>query len=156
MRHRVHLEVSADYHQFYVWDPVASEQKAPEDWSDEDVQVRAKVTDHVFVLCPARNTTVPFTLEIHESEPEFQAAEWDHIVHASIKVPSGRVEVHECTGGSHAELSVAPGIFRLRALYKALDSITEDQLGGRDSYVIALWPGEYTPLRVLKSHSKDA
>jgi len=156
MRHRVHLQIFADYHQFYIWDPVASEQHAPEDWSDDDVEARAKVTDHVFVLCPARNTTVPLTLEIHDGEPDFQMAEWDHIVEASIEIPSGRIEVHECTGGSHADLSVEPGTYRVRAHYKSLDSITEDQLDGKDSYMVALWAGDNTPFRVVKPHPKTA
>lgn len=125
MIHRINLRVYADYYQFYIWDPEASNQIAPEDWTDEDVKNRAKFTDHVFVLSPVRNAEVPFTIEIHESEPSFDIDEWDHIVEACLKIPSGRLEVHECTGGSHAEISLLPGTYRIRAHYKALDSISE-------------------------------
>ena len=99
---------------------------------------------------------MPFTLEIHDGDPGFQMAEWDHIVEASIRIPSGRVEVHECTGGSHANLSVEFGTYRIRAHYKSLDSIAEDQLDGKDSYMVSLWLGDETPFRVVKSHPKTA
>ncbi len=156
MIHRVHLQIFADYRQFYIWDPEASGQMAPEDWTDGDVQARAKVTDHVFVVCPLRNMEIPFTLEIHEAEPRFHMAEWNHIVEASIEIPSGRIEVHECTGGSHAELSVELGTYRVRALYKGLGTITEDGLDGNDSYTLTMWRDVPQNFRVLKSYEEVA
>lgn len=152
MIHRIKLKIFADYNQFYIWDPKASGKVAPEDWTDQDVKNRAKVTDHVFVLSPARNAVVPFTLEIHTSEPKFSKSEWDHIVEASIKIPSGRLEVHECTGGSHAEISLEPGTYGIRAHYQALDSISEDGLEGKDFYFAALWKDRIRPFRLIKQH----
>ena len=156
MIHRLNFSIFADYNQFYVWDPKASEQLAPVDWTDDDVRVRAKVADHVFVVAPIRNMTVPFTLEVHETEPRFHVAEWDHIVEASIEVPSGRIEVHECTGGSHGEVSVAPGTYGVRALYKGLGTISGDGLEGDDFYLVTIWPDHTKVLRVVKEYNDDA
>ncbi len=156
MIHRLHFRVFADYHQFYIWDPQASDQGAPEDWSEDDVRDRAKVTEHVFVVSPIRNMEVPFTLEVHETEPSFHMEEWDHIVEASIDVPSGRVEVHECTGGSHGEVSVAPGIYCIRALYKGLRTISDDGLDGNDSYLVTMWRDGDRDFRVLKQYNEEA
>ncbi|MGO4812145.1 competence protein ComJ [Cupriavidus sp. 2MCAB6] len=62
------FDVFADYHQFYVQDRGINPE-APTDWTDEDVERRAKVADNVVVICPLRNMTVPVTLELHEAEP---------------------------------------------------------------------------------------
>ena len=125
---------------------------APEDWNDDDVRARAKVTEHVFVVCPVRNMDVPVTLEIHDSEPPLNTAEWDHVVLASIRVPSGKLEVHECTGSSQAVLSVEPGTYRIRAHYKGLESLSENGLKGCDAYKIVVWRDIATPLTVIKNH----
>jgi hypothetical protein len=45
------VEVFADYHQFYVWDGGVGA-SAPEDWSEEDLANRAKMGEHVLVVCP--------------------------------------------------------------------------------------------------------
>lgn len=152
MEQSVSLKVFADYNQFYIWDREASDQMAPEDWTDEDVEARAKATPHVFVLSPVRNVEVPFVLEIHDSEPQFMSAEWDHIVEASIEIPSGQLEVHECTGGSLCEFRIDPGTYRVRALYKNLDSLSDDGLEGNDSYKATLWKAGKQEFRVLKAH----
>jgi hypothetical protein len=53
-----HLEVFADYHQFYVWDAGVGP-SAPEDYTDDDVRRRVKVAPNVVVVQPVRNMTVP-------------------------------------------------------------------------------------------------
>lgn len=156
MIHRLHLKIFADYYQFYVWDPIASGQTAPDDWNEQDVKNRAKVTEHVFVVSPIRNLEVPFSLEIYQADPKFHLNEWDHVVEASVNISSGRIEVHECTGGSHAELSIEPGIYGVRALYKGLSTITEDGLDGKDSYKLTMWKDGIQDFRIVKSFDKNA
>ena len=156
MIHRIHLRILADYHQFYVWDPQASERMAPDTWSDENMADRMNATDHVFVVSPIRNMEVPFTLEVHERNPTFHMAEWNHIVEAPIDVPSGKIEVHECTGGPHAKISVEPGKYQIRALYKGLDTISEDQTKGKDSYLLTIWRDDSAKFKVLKRYSQKA
>ena len=150
---RANLKIFADYNQFYIWDPVASDQNAPEDWTDEDVEVKAKANQYVFVMCPERNTEVPVTIEIHESDPGFSISAWDHIVESSIDIPNGVIEVHECTGGSCIEGYVEAGTYKIRALYRGLDTLSEDQLDGDDYYKVCLWKGERIQTRVIKSHN---
>ena len=58
MMQRQSFDVSADYHQFYLWDRGMTPE-APTDYSEEDVRRRIKVGPHVVVIQPARNTTVP-------------------------------------------------------------------------------------------------
>ena len=93
---------------------------------------------------------MPVELEVLASEPELQSDRWDHIAECSLELPSGQLELHECTGGSRGVLSVVPGSYRVRAYFGRLDSLSEDGLSGEDHYRVALWPGPSSPLRVLK------
>jgi hypothetical protein len=142
-------ELFADYFQFYVWDKGALPD-APTDWTEEDVVNRLKAAPNVVVVCPVRNMTVPVELEVLASEPELRSDPWDHIAECSLELPSGQLELHECTGGSAGVLSVVPGSYRVRAYFGGLDSLSEDGLSGDDHYRVTLWPAPRAPLRVVK------
>jgi hypothetical protein len=94
--------------------------------------------------------TVPVEVEIHHSEPPFRADAWDHIVECSLDLPSGQLEVHECTSGPVASFKVAPGTYRVRAFYGELASLSADGLEGKDHYRVVLWPAPSGQLLVLK------
>lgn len=146
------FEVFADYHQFYLWDRDV-EPMAPVDYDDVDVQRRLKVGPNVVIVQPLRNTTVPVTLEIHEAEPEFDPHKWDHIVEGSLQLPTGNLQVHECTGGPVADVSLAPGSYRVRAFFGGLCSV--DGLDGDDHYKVVVWPSIESDVRVIKEWRED-
>src|SRR5689334_1399186 len=148
MQH-VELEVSIDYHQFYLMDAVA-EPDAPEDWSNTDVSNRAKVATNIIVVCPVRDFTVLVTVEVHDAEPEVDLEEWQHVVECSIALPSGKCSIEECTGDLQYILNVTPGTYRALLLFAGLDTLSEDEFEGDDHYTILLWQAEPCPLRVLK------
>lgn len=148
------LEVFADYHQFYVWDG-GKDPQAPEDWSDEDVANRAKVAEHVFVVCPVRNMTVPVRVSFLNAEPALELECYDHVVQASVAVPTGQLQVCECTGGEVLAWKVEPGTYRVLALFSGLDTLSPDGLEGQDRYHVMLWPGAAVPLKVLKQWSEE-
>ncbi len=149
-RHRFPLRVFADYHQFYVWDPALSQRSAPEDWSDADIANRAKVARGVVVICPVRNKEVPVDVEIWDAEPAVDLEAWQHAVLAPLAT-MGEIELHECTGGVLANTQVAPGDYSVRALYRGLDSLSEDGLDGNDYYLIQIWKSAPHDLRVLRN-----
>ncbi len=139
----------ADYHQFYLWDPGA-EPRAPEDYTDEDVRRLVKVGPNVVVIQPVRNMTVAVELELCDRDPGFNASQWDHIAECGLDLPTGKLQVHECTGGPVLDLDVTPGSYRLRALFGGLGTISENGLDGKDFYAISLWPEATAPLRIVK------
>jgi len=143
------LKIFADYHQFYVWDQQV-EPEAPTDWTEADVARRLKAAPNVVVISPVRNMTVPVEVEVHEAEPPFQVDAWDHIAECSLDLPSGQLQVHECTGGPVANFKVRPGTYRVRAFYGGLASLSADGLEGKDHYLVVLWPAPPTELFVLK------
>jgi len=148
------LEVFADYHQFYVWDGGVDPQ-APEVWSEEDVTNRAKVAEHVFVVCPLRNMNVPVRVTLLSAEPAQDLARYDHAVQGSLALPTGQLQVHECTGGVVLTWKVEPGTYRVLALFAGLGSLSPDGLDGQDTYHVILWPGAAVPLKVLKQWSEE-
>jgi hypothetical protein len=146
-RHRCRLAIFADYHQFYVWDPVG--RQAPVDWSTQDVANRAKIEPGVVVICPVRDMTVPVEVEIWDSEPQVIFDGWQHVVEAPLAT-SSLIEIHECTGEACACFSVEPGDYTVRALYRGLDKLSEDGLEGKDFYQIQIWKAPCTGLRVIR------
>jgi hypothetical protein len=147
------LSVFADYYQFYLWDERVAPD-APTDWSDMDVARRLKAVPNVVVVSPIRNMDVPVEVEIHTSEPPYDATAWDHIAECSLELPSGQLQVHECTGGPVASFRVEPGVYRVRAFYGALGKLSEDGLTGEDHYRVVLWPAPMADVVVLKVWSE--
>jgi hypothetical protein len=144
-------EIFADYFQFYLRDE-GEQPHAPTDYTDEDIKRRIKVAPFVIVIQPARNMTVPVAVEVADASPTLVFDSWDHIAEASIDLPSGRLEIHECTGGSIDVLSVLPGTYRARAYFGGLNTLSDDGLDGDDHYRITLWPAPFAPVEVLKQY----
>lgn len=143
------FELFADYFQFYLWDEEVAP-KAPIDYTEADVARRMKAAPHVVVVNPIRNMTVPVTVEIHDSEPALDSNTWDHIAECSLDLPSGKLQVHECTGESVARFAVTPGTYRVRAFYGKLGTLNESGLEGEDHYTVVLWTAPFAELVVLK------
>jgi hypothetical protein len=143
--------IVADYHQFYLWDQGESPD-APTDYTDEDTLRRIKTGPFVVVVQPERDMDVPFELEIMAGPPDPDLDVWDHVAEASLDLPSGRLEIHECTGGSIDVLAVPPGTYRVRTHHGGLRTLSEDRLDGDDHYRIVLWPAPFAELAVLKQY----
>jgi len=150
IRHK--LQVFADYHQFYLWDK-GTNPLAPTDYTDEDVRNMVKVSPGVVVIQPVRDMTVPLNLEIHETAPECNTTDWDHVVECSLELPTGKLQVHECTGGPVLDLDLDPGSYRVLALFAGLSTLSQDGLEGGDEYTVKLWKGSPISLRVVKQWS---
>jgi hypothetical protein len=143
------LRIFADYHQFYIWD-AGTNPLAPVDYTDDDLRNMVKVAPHVVVIEPMRNMMVPVLIEVHDTDPGWDPLSWDHAVECSVDLPTGHLQVHECTGSAQLDLRLPPGTYRVRVLFAGLDSLSASGLEGDDRYVALLWPGDTQPLRVLK------
>ncbi|KTR07161.1 hypothetical protein NS365_04900 [Aureimonas ureilytica] len=143
--------ILADYHQFYLWDHGESPD-APTDYTEADTVLRIKAAPFVVVVQPERNMEVPVTVEIRDEAPEVALAAWDHVAEASLALPSGKLEIHECTGGSIDILTVPAGTYRVRAHHGGLRTLSDDGLDGNDHYRIVLWPAPFADIAVLKQY----
>lgn len=146
------FDVFADYHQFYIQDGQVLPD-APTNWSDEDVQRRTKVAENVVVVCPLRNATVPVQLKVQDVAPQMDVEHIDHAVQCSLHLPSGVLQVHECTGGEVLRHEVSPGHYGVLVEFSGLTSISDDGMDGEDTYRITVWPDEPRPLTVLRCWS---
>lgn len=149
------LALFADYFQFYIQDEAAKGDLS-EAWSVE-------ATDRLLAIAPGtvgigtvRNMEVPVTVEVRDHEPDGDFSKWDHVVEAGLDVASGRIVIAGCTDyfPDARRIEVAPGSYRLRVSYGALDTLSEDGLSGDDHYRLQLWPAPSTVVRILKQRSK--
>ncbi len=128
------------------------EPQAPTDYSDDDTRRRIKTGPNVVVIQPARNMDVPVEMEILDAAPPDDLNEWDHVAEASLELPSGKLQVHECTTGPVDDLDVEPGTYRVRAYFGRLGELSADGLDGNDHYRIVLWRAPFEAIRVLKQY----
>jgi hypothetical protein len=142
-----------DYHQFYIWD-AKTHGEPPQDYTEEDVSTRVKIGQHLCVVLTASDMhTVPVSVVVMETAPEIDTDAWNQIVECSIEVPSGSLQLHECTGGPVADFEVVPGSYRVRVLFKNLTVENIDADEGDDSYVVQCWPAPVTGIQIIKSQS---
>jgi hypothetical protein len=148
-------EIFADYYQFYLWDE-GERPEAPTDYTEEDICRRIKAAPFMVVIQPVRNMDVPLEVEVAETSPALVLEGWDHIAEASIELPSGRLEIHESTGGSIDVLPLLPGTYRARAYFGGLNTLSDDGLDGDDHYRVVLWPAPFAPVEVLKRYAEPS
>jgi hypothetical protein len=149
------ITLFADYFQFYLMDAEV-QPSIPEEWTEEDIATMAKVAPNLVVVCPIRNMTVPVRILVLDGEPDSLEADADQVVECGLALPSGKLSVEECTGGTVGALDVEPGTYGVRILYHGLDTLDESGLEGDDHYEVQLWPSEVSALRVLKRWSAQA
>jgi hypothetical protein len=96
---------------------------------------------------------VPVEIEIYDSEPPFNADGWDHIAEASLHVPTGQLQVHECTGGPVADFQVEKSWYRVRSFHGGFGTIASIGTDGADFYRVVLWPAPPADVKVVKQYS---
>lgn len=150
LKEKYELELFADYCQFYLQDEEAS--------GDLSNSWTKQASDELLALAPstigvgtASNTTVPVTIELHDSPPEEDLALWDWVNECSLDVPSGKIVIAGCTDDffDALRIRVEPGTYRARIFYGGLNTV-EYATEGDDHYKVALWRGAETVPRIVK------
>jgi|SRR5438445_216302 len=136
-------EIFADYYQFYLQDDDQSFGDLSEAWTQEATHRLLAVAPHVIGVGTVRNMTVPVSVAVHESQPNINQEEWDHITTASLQIDSGRIVVAGCTDyyPDAARIEVKPRIYEAIVCYANLATLSPDGLDGGDSYSVHLFPG---------------
>ena len=156
LKEKYGFELFADYHQFYLQDEQA-DCDLSDSWTEQATEDLVAIAVGMIGIGTVRDMDVPVTIEIHNSEPENDLDEWDHVIECSVDIPSGKVVVAGCTDyfPEAARISVEPGVYRARVFYGELDSLSENGCDGNDKYKVALWLGETINPKVIKRHVKD-
>lgn len=136
------FNIFADYFQFLVRDARADWEDLADQWTPEAVRNMFVQGDGYIGVGTVRNMHVPLIVRTSEVEPPADQRDWDRIVHGSLSVPSGEIDITGVTdnGLSGGQMRLTAGHYHVRALYGDLESISEDGLSGADRYVIELWP----------------
>jgi len=146
------LEIFADYYQFYLSDEVATF-RLENIWHDpQSVLDMIDAGPGEVAVGTVRNFTVPVTVRIFDSDPEYNPDQWDHITEASLEITSDRLVVMGCTDYEPyaKRIAVEPGLYRVRVHYADLDSVAQNGLDGDDYIEVVLWQDEPVEPRVLK------
>ncbi len=156
LKEKYEFELFADYHQFYLQDEQA-DCDLSDSWTEQASKDLFAIAVGMIGIGTARNLDVPVTVEIHNSEPENDFDEWDHVIECSVDIPSGKIVVAGCTDyfPDAARISVESGVYRARVFYGELDSLSADGCDGKDQYKVALWLGATINPKVIKRHIKN-
>lgn len=151
----VRLNLFADYFQFYLQDESA-EGDLSDYWTEEATERLLAVAPGTVGVGTVRNMVVPVSVDVLESEPPLDAAEWDHMTECSIQIDSGQLVVAGCTDyfPEATRIPLAPGTYAVRVSCGGLASLSADALDGDDHYRVQLWPGIATEAKVLKQRAK--
>lgn len=149
------LALFADYFQFYVQDePVSGD--LSEAWTEEATDRLLAVAPGTVGIGTVRNMDVPVEVQVRDSEPDDDFAEWDHVVEASVDIASGRMVVAGCTDyfPDAMRIEVSPATYRVRVCYGALGTVSANGLEGDDRYRLQLWPAPSSGVRILKQRAE--
>jgi hypothetical protein len=146
--HRHILNIYADYNQFYMGDASFEGDTGTADfWSPDAVALKLAVSPPGLVgVGTARYEFVPIVVEVVTRPPLDEPDQWDHVVEASLELPSELLAIDGCTSyrpDSSPHIELPPGTYRLRVSYAGLNSFDEDW------YRVVLWPqSPYEPPRI--------
>ena len=134
------FELFADYHQIYMQDEYSDG-----DLNDFDPMLVSTYKywtgDGVLMLSTARNMTVPVAVEIHDTEPELDLDSCDHVAECSLEFETGTLLIAGCSDvrDDAPRFKTEAGEYRIRMEHRDLDSLSDDQLDGKDNYTIKIW-----------------
>jgi hypothetical protein len=137
------LNLFADYSQFYIQDENVDGDLSDK-WTDFTTEINLALADGTIGIGTARNTTVPVTLKIFDTEPEL-INDSDNIIgqlnECDLEVRSGKIVIAGCTEyfREAKRVELQNGTYRARIYYCNFDKISLDGLSGDDFYEIHLW-----------------
>jgi len=148
-----HVTPYAGYTQFYLTsDPNKIGSDDPEFWSKEAYRERLAVGPFTLSVGTDTYGKVPVDIEVLDSPSQVPLDDWDHVVEASIDIPSAVLEVSGCPDSETlARIEMPAGVYVARVFCRGLSEFPDD--GGSyngDSYLIQLWRGEHRNRTVLK------
>jgi hypothetical protein len=147
------LKFFTEYYQFYIQDATT---KASTDsdifWTAQASEDKMAAEEGLLGISVAKYAEINVQVNVHQQQKNiFSLEDYDHIVEASIDVPSGSLQILNCTGmEKQLELTVAPGTYTVRSSSANLKAVQGDE--GNDFYVIDIYPSYKKERTVLKKY----
>jgi hypothetical protein len=147
------LSFFTEYYQFYILD---SETKAQTDaadfWNDEAGQRKLAIGEGLLGVTVAKYAEIKVEVRVLSAEPT-EDADADHIVETSLNLPSGLLQVKDCTSyDTVLELNLEKRTYRVRISSFKLWTVENDK--GDDYYVVEIWKSAFAETVILKEYLK--
>ncbi|MDJ1131269.1 hypothetical protein [Streptomyces iconiensis] len=159
MRTLFNGEVNVDYGQLYVCGDEAGHTLDDSFAGQRAGLCGGAAPGQLFLLTGMHTGSVPFTVELHETEPPLEADAWEDIVEVSFRPVSDEAALVEWGGGLYP-LPLPGTSYRVRYHCRGMDeahnAIREAGEPVLDAYLLRLWPGPHAPDRVVKETSRSA
>lgn len=151
------LTLFADYFQIHVTD-AESDGDLSDAWTDQAVADHLATAPGVLGIGTVVNVNVSVTVIVLPQEPSDDSSEFDHVVEASLNVPSGRLAVLGCTDYTPdaATFEVAPGWNRVRVSQSNLARAAQADVDSDESpettekIRIQVWAAPESPATITK------
>ena len=154
-----HLKIFADYHQIHVMDE-ESESDVGEAWLQPAAVLDGlAAAEDLLAFGTVNNRYVRVAVDVLDSEPEDDRADFDHVVEAGLLVASGRLAVLGCSGylPDAARFDVAAGWVRVRVSRSGLPAAAADPEGfASEDIRLQVWPAPPAEPRVLTRWTRPA
>jgi hypothetical protein len=136
------LDFSSEYYQFYILDAQSEmETDAPDFWCDAAVERRLAIGKDILGITIATYGNVKGEIRILANKPEL-LSNADHVVEASLRFPSGILQVKDCTGRKlQLAIPLSKTTYRIRISSHNLGSVMNDE--GDDFYIIEIWQSRF-------------
>ena len=125
----------ASYYQFYLEDAETKE-SAENICNDANFEKSLGVGNQMLVINTARYAEVDVSLTLYKSEPKLNLEEAEKINECSLLITS-TLKLGNEVSSDWTEYEIEKGIYRVRILYKNLNSVVGDD--GNDCYEIQMW-----------------
>jgi hypothetical protein len=145
------LSFFTEYYQFYILDS-ESEGKTdvPDFWNDEAGTRRLAIGEGILGVTVAKYAEIMVDVRVLSSEPT-EDAYADHIVETSLNLPSGLLQIKDCTNyDTILELNLEKGTYRVRISSFKLWTVENDK--GDDYYVVEIWKAGFSTTKVIKEY----
>ncbi|MYV41792.1 hypothetical protein GT030_23715 [Streptomyces sp. SID1328] len=144
------LQLFADYFQLHVMDEEA-EDDLGEAWTKEAVSDALAVSERTLGIGTESNGDVAVLVEVLGHPPGDATDAFEHVVEASLRVPSGRIAVLGCTDylPDAARFDVPAGFVRVRASRANPGDLSE----AIEQVHLQIWPAPHSAPAVLKRWS---
>jgi hypothetical protein len=146
------LKFSSEYYQFYILDS-QSEGKtdAPDFWNDEAGERKLAIGEGILGVTIATYGNVNAELKILDEKP-IENKKASHIIEASLKVASGKLQIRDCTGYDiQLETDVDKTDYRIRISSFNLETVVDDE--GNDYYEIEIWKSKFAKPKMIKKYT---
>jgi hypothetical protein len=144
------------YHQFYILDSDSPyDTDSDTFWTEAANQDRLAVGTNILGVSTGCYGQVRSSIELLAAQPIAEPEKYDHIVEATIFLPSGILQIRPCVSSDDAELELMLPVdeYCIRINSGNLTSVVGDD--GDDFYVVEIWPGKKRERSVLKRYLKQ-